>query len=225
MRKRIIPIVIAVLALAAGLYGGIFWQTHYLAGVSMTRVPVPKSDIPPYTLLTSDMFTLQEVPRALTDGGAYRLSTSDLAGSISVGTLLAGLPVPGRMAVPADQFRLADPSLEVVSLPSEAVQAVGGEIHVGESIDVYSLQPAPKQVEQTDAPESKPEVVFVARVPVVAVLADDGGPVSAGGQNTQPQPLKILVVAAPPDTVQAILGAIAMEKHEGAILWITLATP
>jgi len=225
MRKRTIPIVIAVLALAAGIYGGIFWQTHYLAGVSMTRVPVPKSDIPPYTLLTSDMFTLQEVPRALTDGGAYRLSISDLEGSISVETLLAGLPVASRMAESPDRFRLADPSLEVVSLPAEAVRAVGGEVHIGESINIYSLQPPPKQTEQADAVEPVPEVVFVARVPVVAVLADDGGPVSGGDQNSQPQPLKILVVAAPPDTVQAILEAIAMEKHEGAVLWITLATP
>jgi hypothetical protein len=225
MRKRIIPIVIAILALAAGLYGGIFWQSHYMAGVSMTRVPVPKSDIPPYTLLSADMFTLQEVPRALAGGGAYRLSTSDLEGSISVETLLAGLPVPGRMAMPADRFRLADPSLEVVALPAEAVRAVGGEVHVGESINIYSLQPAPKQVGQADALQPKPEVVFVARVPVVAVLAGDGQAVSSGDPNTQPQPLKILVVAAPPDTVQTILEAIAMEKHEGAVLWITLATP
>jgi hypothetical protein len=37
--------------------------------------------------------------------------------------------------------------------------------------------------------------------------------------------MKILVVAAPQETVQTILDAIALMEHEGATLWVTLATP
>jgi len=33
------------------------------------------------------------------------------------------------------------------------------------------------------------------------------------------------VVAAPHETVLAILQAIALSQHEGAVLWVTLATP
>jgi len=53
-------------------------------------------------------------------------------------------------------------------------------------------------------------VDFVARVPVVALLSDNGQPLSAGADNGQPNPLKILVVAAPHETVLAILNSIAL---------------
>jgi len=222
MKKRIIPILVAILALAAGLYGAYYWQTHYLSGVSMVKIPVPKADIPPYTLLTADMFTLQEMPRALMDQGSYLVSTGEVDGEISVETLLAGLPVARRMAVPPGEFRLADPSQEVISLPVDAASTVGGQVHLGETVNIYSLQPA---ADQGDGATSKPEVVFVARVPVVAILSDNGAPLKAGNATSQPQPVKILVVAAPAETVRSILDAIAMTEHEGAILWITLATP
>ena len=232
MKKRIIPIVIGVLALAGGLIVGRIWQTNYLAGVTMTKIPVPKVDIPPYTVLSTELFTLQEVPRALLESGAYQVSANDMNGSISVETLLAGLPIARRMAVPDDNFRLADSTLEVISLPADATSTVGGNVRVGEVINIYSLQSAPKQdltmvgnAALENAPAPKPEVIFVARVPVVAVLADNGGPVTSGSESEQAQPLRILVVAAPPETVQTILDAIAMTEHEGAVLWITLAKP
>jgi len=37
--------------------------------------------------------------------------------------------------------------------------------------------------------------------------------------------MKILVVAAPADVVQAILNAVARTKFEETVLWVTLATP
>ena len=106
-------------------------------------------------------------------------------------------------------------------------------------MNIYCIKPAPKQdqpgqQDETTAPQPTPEVAFVARVQVAAVLSDNGQPVSAGsdanpGANRfeldQPQPMKILVVAAPHETVLAILDAIALVQDEGAILWVTLATP
>ena len=236
MKKRILPIILGVLALAAALFGTNYWQKNYLASVSTVQVPVPKTDIPPYTLLTADLFAQQEYPRAMASQGKYILSANDLVGAISTETLLAGLPVAKRMAVPASQFRLADPSLEVISLPSDAVKAAGAQIHTGQAVNIYCIKPAPKQ-DQPDAaataPQPAPEVAFVARVQVAAVLSDNGQPLSAGtdtnpgstGSNNQPQPMKILVVAAPHETVLAILNSIALVQDEGAILWITLATP
>ena len=235
MKKRIPQIVLAFIALVAAIFGAHYWQRNYLAGVSMTQIPVPKADIPPYTLLSADLFSLQAVPRALVDQGGYVLSTSQLTGAISVETLLSGLPVAKRMAVPPRQFRLADPSLEVISIPAEAVESVGGQLHIGETINLYSLEPAPKQAEaDVSAPPPQPEVHLIASVPVVAILADDGQPLTlssnennqfSSNSSSQPQPMKILVVAVPHETVQDILNALAMVKLGGALLWVTLATP
>ena len=227
MKKRFLQIILALIALTAAIFGAGYWQKNYLAGVAMTQIPVPKADVPPYTLLSADLFNLQEVPRALVDQGGYVLSTSQLTGAISAETLLAGLPVPNRMAVPPEQFRLADPSLEVISIPADAVDSVGGQLHIGEKINIYCLEPAPKQDEaDTGATPPQPEVRLVASVPVVAILADNGLPlISSSDANGQPQPMKILVVAAPHETVQDILDAVAMVKLGGSLLWVTLATP
>ena len=229
MKKRILPTILAVLALAAAIFGANYWQKNYLAGITMTKVPVPKADIPPYTLLTADMFAEREYPRALVDQGVYQLFVADLQGSISVETLLAGLPVARRMALPPEQFRLADPSLEVISLPAEATSTVGGQVHIGEMVNIYCLQPAPQQTAgqgQDAGSPPEPVVTFVARVPVVAVLAGSGQPlVSVSSTDSEPKPMEILVVAAPHETVQDILDAIALLEHEGAKLWVTLATP
>lgn len=235
MKKHILQVGLAIIALGAAFFGARYWQRNYLTGISMTQIPVPKADIPPYTVLSADMFSLQEVPRALTDQGAYILSNEQLIDSISVETLLAGLPVPKRMAVLPQQFRLADPSREVVSIPAEAVSSAGGQIHIGETVNIYCLEPAPKQ-DQADQslPAPKPEVYLIATVPVVAILADNGQPLSLSSNANnqvstdsiyQPQPMKILVVAAPHQTVQDILDAVAMVKLGGSLLWVTLATP
>jgi len=231
MKKRLIPILLGAVALAAALVGTDFWQKNYLASITTLQVPVPKADILPYTMLSADLFTLQEYPRALTAQGGYALSTGDLDGRISTGELLAGLPVPEHLAVPPDQFRLADPTLEVVSLPAEAVEAAGAQIHIGEAVNIYCLKPAPPQAQQDMVgPPPEPEVELVARVPIVDVLSDGGQPLTMGedagpGSTDQSASLKILVVAAPHETVLAILQAIALSQHEGAVLWVTLATP
>ena len=131
------------------------------------------------------------------------------------------------MAIAPAQFRLASPDLEVISLPAEATNAVGGQVRIGEKINIYCLKPAKRNQDemQSNAPMPEPEVIFVAEVPVVAIYADNGMAVSGGSENQQPQPMKILVVAAPHKTVQSILDSIALTKLEGSFLWVTLATP
>jgi len=232
MTKRIIQILLALAAIAAAIIGANYWRNNYLSGVTMVNIPVPVTNIPAYTTLSADMFVMKEFPRALADlkgsdaANLYVLSTADLEGSISVETLLEGIPVARRMAVPPDQFRLADPSLEVVSLPVEASNGVGGQIRIGETINVYIMQPAAQQDQETTTnTPKKPEVILIAHVPVVAVLADNGQPLSSGDSSGEPKPMKILVIAAPPETVHSILDAIAMTKLEGSLLWVTLATP
>ena len=239
MKQRILQIVLAVLALGAAFFGARYYQNNYLAGVAVMPLPVPANDIAPYTLLDASMFKLRDFPRALvSQGNGYVVLATDLVGKISAGELLAGQPVPVRMAVTPSDFRLADPSLEVISLPAESVNAVGGQVHIGDKVNIYLLRKTADtsgaaQDSSTPEPTATPEpvVVLVATVPVVDVLSADGQPATNGSVSNaassgqQPQPMNILVVAAPPETVQAILNAVAMSKFGDDLLWITLATP
>ena len=53
MKKRILPILLGVIALAAALFGTNYWQKNYLASVSTIQIPVPKADIPPVYSLSA----------------------------------------------------------------------------------------------------------------------------------------------------------------------------
>ena len=176
------------------------------------------------------------VPRALIDdsGGDYALALDDLSGQISTGMLVAGLPVPQDLAVPPAQFRLADPALEVASIPISPVNGVGGQVQVGERINVYRLKRELETVESRletianetvlkETTQEKGEALLVATVPVVAVLSDQGLPASTDPD--QVMPMRILVVAAPPEVIDAILEAVAMSELGNELLWVTLATP
>ncbi len=235
MKNRIFYVLLAILALGAAVAGAIYWRTNYLAGVSLVNLPVPREEIPPYTLLEAGMFTPKQFPRALIDGdgGDYALAMDDLAGQISTGTLVAELPVPRSLAVPPAQFRLADPALEVASIPVSPVNGVGGQVLVGELVNIYRLMLRPESLEgkvaiteetiSTEATMESGDAILVATVPVVAVLSDQGLPASTDIDN--PTPMRILVVAAPPEVVDAILEAIAMSELGDELLWVTLATP
>lgn len=235
MKSRIFYVLLAILALAAAVSGAIYWRTNYLAGVTLVNLPVPREDIPPYTLLEAEMFTLKQFPRALIDGdgGDYALDLDNLAGQISTGTLVAELPVPRSLAAPPIQFRLADPALEVASIPISPVNGVGGQLQVGELVNIYRLLRRSEHLESevemigetisTDTTTENGEALLVATVPVVAVLSDQGLPASTDIDN--PTPMRILVVAAPPEVVEAILEAVAMSELGDELLWVTLATP
>ena len=229
MKNRIFYLLLAVLALAAAVGGAAYWRANYLAGVTLINLPVPRGEIPPYTLLEAGMFTMSQFPRALIDdaGGDYALALDDLTGQISTGILVTGLPVPQDLAVPPAQFRLADPSLEVASIPISPVNGVGGQVKVGERVNIYRLKRELETVESEtvlkEITTEKGEALLVATVPVVAVLSDQGLPASTDPD--QVMPMRILVVAAPPDVIDAILEAVAMSELGNELLWITLATP
>ena len=236
MKNRIFYLLLALLALAAAVVGAVYWRANYLAGVTLVNLPVPREEIPPYTLLEVEMFTISQFPRALIDdaGGDYALALDDLTGQISTGTLVAGLPVPGDLAVHPAQFRLADPALEVASIPISPVNGVGGQVQVGERVNVYRLKRELETVESRletitnetvlkETTQEKGEAILVATVPVVAVLSDQGLPASTDPD--QVMPMRILVVAAPPEVIDAILEAVAMSELGNELLWVTLATP
>ena len=229
MKNRIFYLLLAVLALAAAVGGAAYWRANYLAGVTLVNLPVPREEIPPYTLLEVEMFTISQFPRALIDdaGGDYALALDDLMGQISTGTLVVGLPVPQDLAVPPAQFRLADPALEVASIPVSPVNGVGGQVQVGERVNIYRLKRELETIESETVLEEtareKGEALLVATVPVVAVLSDQGLPASTDPDEVLP--MRILVVAAPPAVIDTILEAVAMSELGNELIWVTLATP
>ena len=229
MKNRIFYLILALLALVAAVVGAAYWRANYLAGVTLVNLPVPRANIPPYTLIDIEMFTISQFPRALIDeaGGDYALTLDDLMGQITTGTLVSGLPVPGDLAVPPAEFRLADPALEVASIPVSPVNGVGGQVQVGEHVNIYRLKREQEMIDGEKLFEEisgeKGEAVLVATVPVVAVLSDQGLPASTDPDEVLP--MRILVVAAPPEVIDAVLGAVAMSEIGNELLWVTLATP
>src|SRR5512133_4050026 len=130
----VIGLLAAVLAVAAGIYG----RNAYLKEVSTYQIPVPVADIAPYTVLTENLFVMRDMPRTM-ESLPYYQTLADLKGQISVVKLPASLPVSKVSAVPPAAFRLADAAFEVVSVPVEPVSAVGGQIRIGQRVNLYRL--------------------------------------------------------------------------------------
>ncbi len=232
----VIGLLAIVLAIAAGFYG----RSTYLKEVSTYQVPVPVQDIQPYTMLTDAMFQMREMPRAM-ETLPYYQSLADLKGKLSVSKLSAGLPVATVSAVAPAQFRLADAAFEVISIPVEPVSAVGGQIRIGQRVNLYQAV----KVEVTNATQANSQVEgdgnlevkqIASHVLVVDVRTSQGvtagpnqaesksnGSLTTGSQSVEQ--VQILTLALPPDQVETVLNAVAASKKLGGLLWTTLAVP
>jgi Flp pilus assembly protein CpaB len=232
----VIGLLAIVLALAAGIYG----RNAYLKEVSTYQIPVPVKDIPPYTVLDPSMFQMRDMPRTM-ETLPYYQAIGDLNGQIAMVNLPAGLPVANVSAVAPAQFRLADAAFEVVSIPVEPVSAVGGQIRIGQRVNLYQMvkeneENSAQTGAQTQA-ESNIQVTQIAsQVLVVDVRTSQGitagpgsaeskssGSLSSGSQSVEQ--VQILTLALAPDQVQTVLDAVAAFKKEGGLLWTTLAVP
>jgi hypothetical protein len=229
----IIGVIAVVIALGAGLYGRNLYQTE----VSTYQVPVPISAIPPYTVLNADMFQMREMPRII-ESLPYCQSIQDLNGKISTVQLPADLPVAQANAVPSVQFRLADAAFEVLSIPVEPVSAVGGQIRIGERVNLYQvlpekIDPEKGDISTNDQPTFKVELI-AGSIQVVDVTNAQGVAAesnqksednSALGGSPQNEQVHILTLAVKPEAVDVILIAVAVSKKQGGLLWTTLALP
>jgi Flp pilus assembly protein CpaB len=211
MARRIFEAVVGVVLLVVAFVLAFLFQQAYKSGVEYKSLPVPIQEIPPYTILTDKMFEMKDFPSALT--GGYASSVNQLTGNISNSRIPAGLPVPMVMVSRSEDFRLADPSLEVVSIPVSLSQAVGGQVKVGDRVNIYLLIPPGRDV----VPVGETEPIMD---PVVMVLGDDGGP--AGLTDTgRFIPAHILVLAVTQDQLGAILNLMSLLQHDG-VMWVTL---
>ena len=243
--KRFLQIILGFIAIGIGVAGAWYGRTSYLDSVVTVQLPVPQADIDPYTIITPDLLAWREFPRALVEGqSGFAESPDTLVGKITTSRLVAGLPIPSQLVQVSRDFRLADPTLEVISLPVSPEYAVGGQIQIGEMINIYRIRAWEDDLPIGNAaiisttvgsqvPQTFTEVELIATVPVVSVLSQDGTAEAAGTETTTeidkneapPVPLQILVVAAPPAIVQDILAAQAASGTGNNQLWITLAIP
>lgn len=232
--NRTVQFIIGVLAIGFAIAAGVYGRNAYLKEVSTYQIPVPVAEIPPYTVLTSEMFSLRDMPRTM-ENLPYFQTMADLSGLISVSTLPAGLPVADSGAVPSTQFRLADAAYEVVSIPVEPVSAVGGQIQIGQRVNLYQMIQQQAETSQPAAVEAEAErfaVECIAHsVLVVDVRTAQGGTAGPAGAETdgnssqQVEQVQILTLALEPEVVQSVLEAVASAKKQGGLLWTTLAIP
>ena len=233
--NRTVQFFIGVIAVVVALGAGLYVRNLYLKEVSTYQVPVPISAIPAYAVLNADMFQMREMPRTM-ESLPYYQSVQNLGEKISTVPLPAGLLVAQVNAVPIAQFRLADAAFEVLSIPVEPVSAVGGQIRIGERVNLYQVRPEKNDPENTnisanDQPTLKVEliaesilVVDVRNAQGVAAESNQKSEDnSAFGGSPQNEQVQILTPAVKPEVVDLILNAVAVSKKQGGLLWTTLA--
>ena len=229
----IVGLVAALLAIGAGFYG----RSLYLKEVSTCQIPVPLSDIPPYTLLQPDMFQMKELPRAM-QSLPYFQALEELEGRISTVSLPAGLPVAQTSAESVENFRLAAAEYEVLSIPVEPVSAVGGQIRIGEKVNLYqviSKKSAENNSEGLNNQSSDYEVQMIAENVLVVDVRNAQGASAGPGQSSQEnisisnlsqtEQVQVLTLAVRPELVSSILNAVTICQKQGGLLWTSLALP
>ena len=235
--NRTVQFIIGVIAVVVALGAGFYGRNLYLKEVSTYQVPVPINAIPAYAILDADMFQMREMPRTMASLPYYQ-STQDLEGKISTVSLPAELPVAQANAVPVTQFRLADAAYEVLSIPVEPVSAVGGQIRIGEHVNLYQVLSEEIDPENTAVSanyQSTFKVDLSARSVLVVDVRNAQGVAadsnqtnednSTFGGSPQNEQVQILTLAVEPKNVDVILTAVAASKKQGGLLWSTLALP
>jgi hypothetical protein len=172
MGRRIFEFAAGVVLLVVAFVAAYIFQQEYKSGVEYRALPVPVAEIPPYTMLSSKMFELKDFPSALT--GGYANNLAQLAGRMSNSRIPAGLPVPLALISAPEEYRLADPSLEVLSIPIDPPSAIGGQVKAGDNINIYRLVPPGGEfipLGEKD-PILEPVTLIAENIPVVKVLGD-----------------------------------------------------
>jgi hypothetical protein len=238
--NRTVQFIIGLLAVSLAIGAGIYGRNVYLKEVSTYQIPVPVTAIPPYTILQESMFQMRDMPRTMANL-PYFQSLADVKGLITTNGLPSGLPGARSNAVPASQFRLAEAAFEVVSIPVEPVSAVGGQIQIGQRVNLYRMtKPEPLAGEKAANSDEAIERFIVEQIANSVLVVDvrtaqgvSAGPTNSNGQenagmtggNDQVEQVQILTLALDPDLVHNVLDAVASTKKQGGLLWTTLATP
>lgn len=249
--KNRLALLIAILSFLVAIAVGLFAESQYQALVATTELIVPAVEIPPYTVVSPQMFKARSFPAPMAQEAVYH-SLDEVAAKISTITLKPDQLVYRDQLVPLRQFRYTDDErLEVISFPIKPEQAVGGQIKSGQRINMYRivLQATPNQAVLTSpdpkvwlaAPGAGIEILE-SDVLVVDVRSTQGSPIApppriqsqtsgvltsesndTSSSNTN-RPLTILTVAVPPDIAKDILRLAGESQITSRyLLWVSLA--
>jgi hypothetical protein len=221
MGRRIFEAIAGIVLLVVAVVAAYFFQQAYKSGVEYRGFPVPLQDIPPYTVLTEDMFELKDFPSALT--GGYANAITQLTGRMSNSRIPAGLPIPLVLISAPEEYRLADPSLEVLSIPISPPSAIGGQIKAGDNVNFYRLIPPGSvfiPLGKTD-PILEPVTLIAESIPVVMVLGTTAKSTNES-ESGKVISATTLILAVNAEQRDALLNLMA-DISSGAIMWVTLA--
>jgi Flp pilus assembly protein CpaB len=183
MRKRtLISALIGLAALSGALLVARLVARQVQAQVISAPVVVARQVIPPQTLITADMLTTREFPRAITSAPIY-CDPQELVGLVARVEIVPDAPIFRSYAVTAEAARFsADAQAVAVALKVDTARAVGGLIAAGQRVDVWRIAKAqpPRDLDpQTLLALSGAGVELVARdLRVLAVRASQGGQVA-----------------------------------------------
>ena len=109
-------------------------------------LPVAAVDIPPYTVITADLYKMQDVPEASVPKDAV-LNMKEIEGKYTRETIYAGEPIrearlariSGSAAVlTAKLTSLGNPDLRAFALPYTPDSAAGGKVVPGDRVDIVA---------------------------------------------------------------------------------------
>jgi len=227
--------------LLALLVAGIVFRlayTNYNRLVATRLIVVAAEEIPPYTIIAPSHLTTKAMPRALEREGIY-LSPDEVVGKITVSHVPAGALIYRSQAVPPERFRyVRDPTLEIVSIPVDPTRAVGGQLRIGQVVNVYRAargRETPGEATPAALLEARgAEVELLAVAPVVDVRSGRGEPVGVGAKapsqmerEARPRgnerPLQIVTLAVRPEVAEELIRLAVEQEGQSYELWLSLA--
>ena len=248
MRKRtLISALIGLTALIGALLVARLVARQVQAQVISAPVVVARHVIRPQTLITADLLTTREFPRAITSAPIYR-DPQELVGLVARVEIVPDAPIFKSYAVSAQAARFsADAQAVAVALKVDTPRAVGGLIAPGQRVDVWRIAKAqpPRDLDaQTLLALRGAGVELVARdLRVLAVRASQGGQVAqppalglAGGSESEAAPTTS--VAGSASATSGTISVVTVEASQelapalvrlmgelGSVydLWLTLA--
>lgn len=237
MAKQILKIVLSLAAAGLSLVLGMNAEKLFVKNLGLVTIPVPIREIDPYTVISEDMFTTTEFTGYIKDFD-YAVSYSALDGRMTTGTLAAGLPVPMAFISQAAGFYMDDPKLEIVSVPVDPGQMIGGNIYPDQYINLYIRQKAgqkdlpnvssgfPDSPDAGEYADDAYEITKISNLKVSAVLDENGNDIYASdGKLSGKNHAAILVLAVRPDQAQTIVDAAAgsLSGNSQTAIWVTIA--
>ncbi|MBU1878627.1 MAG: PAS domain-containing protein [Chloroflexi bacterium] len=161
-----------------------------------------------------------------------------VVGKLTTTFIPAGAVIYRPYAVPPAAFRYVDdPALEVLSFPVDPNKAVGGQVRIGQRVNVWRIvRGQPQGLSATAALSTSlaASELLLPDVLVVDVRSSRGEPVgqpvgeseleSQAQRGSQTVPLTILTVALPITETQKLVTLMG-EVHLNADVWVSLAAP